>query len=129
MTSVWLRRQAWFGAAMIAATVFASPALAGAPLTPGSKIADETSWCTAAYVAQGDDSSYYLMTSGHCDAHDGSVWTYGEDSAPLGKISAQEYEENGETGTQRETPQSSALTPAWVCPMAMSEASIRFGMC
>jgi hypothetical protein len=86
---------------MIAATVFASPALAEAPLTPGSKISDETSSCTAAYAAQGGDSAYYLMTSGHCDAHDGSMWTYGEDSAPLGKISAQEYEENGETGTQK----------------------------
>jgi hypothetical protein len=31
------------------------------------------------------------MTSGHCDAHDGSVWTYGND-VPLGKISASEQE-------------------------------------
>ncbi|WP_442412247.1 hypothetical protein [Mycobacterium sp.] len=96
---------------MIAATVFASPALAEAPLTPGSKIADETSWCTAAYATQGNDNSYYLMTSGHCDAHD-ERWTYGDDSAPLGTMSAQEYEENGETGTQKKDAAIIRLDPS-----------------
>lgn len=41
--------------------------------------------------AQGNDGGYYLMTSGHCDAHDGSQWTYGDD-VPLGKVSASENE-------------------------------------
>ena len=31
------------------------------------------------------------MTSGHCDAHDGTEWTYGDDS-PLGRISLSEQE-------------------------------------
>ena len=47
--------------------------------------------CTAGFAAQGNDGNYYLMTSGHCDTHDGSVWTYGED-VPLGKITASENE-------------------------------------
>jgi len=32
----------------------------------------------AGFAAQGNDGSYYLMTSGHCDKHDGSAWTYGD---------------------------------------------------
>jgi len=44
---------------------------------------------TAGFATQGSDDSYYLLTSGHCDAHDGSVWTYEQD-VPLGKITASE---------------------------------------
>ena len=73
---------------------------ADSPPTPGIKINDETSFCTSAFTAQGGDGNYYLMTSGHCDAHDGSVWTYGDDQAPLGKIAKGEYQENPDTGTQ-----------------------------
>jgi phage baseplate assembly protein gpV len=82
--------------------VFASmpPAHADSPPTPGIKINDETSFCTSAFTVQGNDGNYYLMTSAHCDTHDGSVWTYGDNQAPLGKIAKGEYEENPDTGTQ-----------------------------
>ena len=76
------------------------PAHADSPPTPGIKINDETSFCTSAFTAQGNDGNYYLMTSAHCDAHDGSVWMYGDNQAPLGKIAKGEYEENPDTGTQ-----------------------------
>ncbi len=36
-----------------------------------------------------NDGSYYLLTRGHCDPHDGSVWTYEEDR-PLGMITDSE---------------------------------------
>ena len=58
---------------------------------PGIRVEDEHSRCTAGFAARSNDGSYYLMTSGHCDAHDGSVWTYGE-NVPLGKVSASEQE-------------------------------------
>jgi hypothetical protein len=76
------------------------PAHADSPPTPGIKINDETSFCTAAFTAQGNDGNYYLITSAHCDAPDGSVWTYRDNQAPLGKIRKGEYEENPDTGTQ-----------------------------
>ena len=60
-------------------------------MTPGIKVEDENSSCTAGFAAQGNDGSYYLLTSGHCDAHDGSLWTYGNE-VPLGRISASEQE-------------------------------------
>jgi hypothetical protein len=87
----WLRRLGLFVATMMAATAFANTAAAEAPPTPGVQVDDETSRCTAGFAAQGNDGSYYLLTSGHCDMHDGSVWTYGE-SAPLGTITASEKE-------------------------------------
>jgi hypothetical protein len=64
---------------LAAAAVFATnaPAHAETPPAPGIKIYDETSFCTSAFTAQGNDGNYYLMTSGHCDAHDHSMWTYG----------------------------------------------------
>jgi hypothetical protein len=55
------------------------------------KVEDENRSCTAGFAAQGNDGSYYLMTSGHCDQHDDSVWTYGGD-VPLGRITASEQE-------------------------------------
>jgi hypothetical protein len=94
-----------FGSAITAAALVANnaPAHADAPPTPGIKIYDETSFCTSAFTAEGNDGNYYLMTSGHCDAHDGSTWTYGDDHAPLGKITAGEY---------AETPEGSQITDA-----------------
>ena len=87
----WLRGLGVIGAVVVAATVLANPARADAGVTPGIKVDDESSSCTAGFAAQGNDGSYYLMTSGHCDAHDGSLWTYGND-VPLGKITASEQE-------------------------------------
>ena len=94
MAIPWLRGLGLVGAMVMAATALASTALAdqdSAPPMPGVQVADESSMCTAAFAAQGNDGNYYLMTSGHCDAHDGSVWTYGDD-VPLGKITASENE-------------------------------------
>ncbi|MCV7345543.1 S1 family peptidase [Mycolicibacterium rhodesiae] len=73
-----------------AAVGLASPAIAAPPPTPGIEVDDESGRCTAGFAAQDNDGNYYLLTSGHCDAHDGSAWTYGEDDAPLGTISASE---------------------------------------
>jgi hypothetical protein len=87
----WLRGLGLAGAVVIAATALAFPARANPAVTPGIKVEDENSSCTSGFAAQGHDGGYYLMTSGHCDAHDGSVWTYG-DNVPLGKITASEHE-------------------------------------
>ncbi len=87
----WLRGPGLAGAVVLAATSLAKPALAAPPPTPGIEVDDENSKCTAGFAAQGNDGGYYLMTSGHCDAHDGSDWTYGDD-APLGRITASEHE-------------------------------------
>ncbi len=91
MTISWLRGLGLVGATVIVATVVAGTAVAGEAVTPGIRVDDETGRCTAGFAAQGDDGSYYLLTSGHCDAHDGSEWTYGQD-IPLGKITASENE-------------------------------------
>ncbi|OBA71607.1 trypsin [Mycobacterium sp. 1554424.7] len=87
----WLRGLGLVGAVVIAATCFANPVQANPGVEPGIKVEDENSTCTAGFAAQGDDGGYYLMTSGHCDAHDGSAWTYG-DNVPLGRITASEHE-------------------------------------
>lgn len=87
----WLRGWGLVGALIVTATMPANPARADAGVTPGIKVEAENSSCTSGFAAQGDDGSYYLMTSGHCDAHDGSLWTYGDD-VPLGKIAASEKE-------------------------------------
>jgi len=86
----WLRGLGVVSAVVVAATALANPVLADPGLTPGVKVEDENSACTAGFAAQGNDGSYYLMTSGHCDAHDGSVWTYG-DNVELGRITASEH--------------------------------------
>lgn len=93
MTTAWLRFLGSLGAMLIAGTALANPARAvGAPdPVPGIEVDDESGRCTAGFAAQGNDGGYYLMTSGHCDAHDGSVWTYGND-VPLGKITRSEKE-------------------------------------
>jgi hypothetical protein len=93
MTMPWLRGLALIGASVTAATMVASTALADPDLvsrpTPGMHVVHGSGGCTAAFAAQDDDGSYYLLTSGHCDPHDGSAWTYGADR-PLGEITASE---------------------------------------
>ncbi|OIN78480.1 S1 family peptidase [Mycobacterium malmoense] len=94
MTIRWLRGLGLVGATVMTATTLAGTAHAGrdsAPPTPGIQVDDESGRCTAGFAAQGDDGNYYLLTSGHCDAHDGSVWTYGQD-VPLGPITVSEKE-------------------------------------
>lgn len=78
------------GAAL--STVMAAPAAADVPPMPGIEIEGETSSCTAGFAAQGADG-FYLLTSGHCDAHDGAEWTYGDD-APLGQITVSEKDDD-----------------------------------
>ena len=69
----------------------ATPGTAAAtpPPAPGIEVDDDSGSCTAGFAAQGDDGSYYLLTSGHCDAGDGAEWTYGNDDS-LGQITASE---------------------------------------
>ncbi|BBX06822.1 S1 family peptidase [Mycolicibacterium aichiense] len=76
--------------ALSVALGLASPAVAAPPPTPGIEVDDESGRCTAGFAAQDNVGNYYLLTSGHCDAHDGSPWTYGEDDTRLGTISASE---------------------------------------
>ncbi|MFN8090004.1 MAG: S1 family peptidase [Mycobacterium sp.] len=80
-------------AAVLAALSFpgTAPAHADAasPPMPGIQIDDDNGRCTAGFAAQGNDGNYYLLTSGHCDEHDGSLWTYGDEES-LGYISASE---------------------------------------
>jgi len=87
----WLRGLVPVCATVMAAMVLAGTARAAEAVQPGIRVEDESIKCTAGFAAQGNDGSYYLMTSGHCDKHDGSAWTYGDD-VPLGKISASEEE-------------------------------------
>ncbi|OBF65713.1 trypsin [Mycobacterium sp. 852002-51971_SCH5477799-a] len=98
MTIPWLRGSALLWAVMVVATAAAKtaaavppPALPSPPPSPGIGVDHESGRCTAGFAAQGSDGSYYLMTSGHCDSHDGTEWTYGND-APLGRISASEHD-------------------------------------
>ena len=92
MNRAWLRGPASVAIAVAVATALTSPALAvAARPTPGIGLDDEKGHCTSGFAAQGNDGRYYLMTSGHCDAHDGSQWTYG-DELPLGRITASEQE-------------------------------------
>ncbi len=79
------------GAVVLVATATVGPASAAAPPMPGIGVDDENIDCTAGFAAQGNDGGYYLMTSGHCNAHNGSKWTYGDD-VPLGRITASEHE-------------------------------------
>jgi hypothetical protein len=91
VTTPWLRSLGVVGATLVFVTALAHPARAvSAPVpAPGIEVDDESGRCTAGFAAEGNDGSYYFMTSGHCDAHDGSVWTYGDD-VPLGKIARSE---------------------------------------
>lgn len=56
---------------------------------PGMQVEDENKICTAGFAARGNDGGYYLLTSGHCDDHDGSAWTDSQD-VPLGHITLSE---------------------------------------
>jgi hypothetical protein len=78
---------------VLVATVSAGTAQAAAPPTPGIQVTDENFKCTAGFAARGNDGSYYLLTSGHCDHHDGSLWKYEQD-VPLGKITVSEEDGN-----------------------------------
>lgn len=93
MTIGCLRALALVCATLTMATTFAGPARADDAVMPGMRVEDENTKCTAGFAAQGNDGNYYLMTSGHCDKHDGSPWTYG-DEVPLGRITASEEEGN-----------------------------------
>src|ERR1700734_2654375 len=87
----WFRGLALAGAAVMVATGFAGPALAAAPPAPGMQVKDQSLKCTAGFSAQGDDGSYYLFTSGHCNHPEGSLWTYAQ-GVPLGRITASEQQ-------------------------------------
>ncbi|MGB9306767.1 MAG: S1 family peptidase [Mycobacterium sp.] len=89
MTVRWFRGLGLAAAAFMATTGFASPALAAAPPAPGIQVKDQAWKCTAGFAAQGDDGSYYLFTSGHCNHPEGSPWTYAQ-GVPLGRITASE---------------------------------------
>lgn len=91
MTVRWFPRVGLAGATVMAAIGFAGPAPAAAPPTPGIQVKDESWKCTAGFAAQGDDGSYYLFTSGHCNHPEGALWSYGQ-GVPLGKITASEEE-------------------------------------
>jgi hypothetical protein len=91
MTIRWLLGLALVWATVMASGFFVSAARADEAAMPGIRVEDESTKCTAGFAAQGADGSYYLMISGHCDRHDGSPWTYG-DNVPLGKIAASELE-------------------------------------
>ena len=92
MAIAWLRGLGSVGA--VGAMLFANVAPAGAnpeAPRPGMRVEHENMRCTASFAAHGDDGSYYFLTSGHCDARDGSGWTYGP-NVPLGTITASENE-------------------------------------
>ena len=89
---------------------------------PGMQVEDESGRCTAGFAAQGDDGGYYLLTSGHCDAHDGSAWTYGQ-NVPLGTITASENE-----GDKRDAA-IIRLDPSVGAPMGDVGGRYRSGMC
>ncbi|BBX20727.1 hypothetical protein MTER_01380 [Mycolicibacter terrae] len=71
----------------VAGLVFAGPAPANP--TAGMEVGDDNSVCTAGFAVQDRFGDYYLLTSGHCDAGDGSEWT-DSGAAPLGRIFASE---------------------------------------
>jgi hypothetical protein len=83
------RRVVLAGTAVLASIGFAGPAQAAPPPMPGIQVKDESWKCTAGFAAQGNDGSYYLFTSGHCNQPEGSPWT-SEQGVPLGKITASE---------------------------------------
>ena len=55
------------------------------------QVKDQDWKCTAGFAAQGDDGSYYLFTSGHCNHPEDALWTYAQ-GVPLGTIAASEQE-------------------------------------
>jgi hypothetical protein len=85
----WFRPVGLAAAAVMSATACAGTALAAPPPTPGIQVSDGITRCTAGFAAQGNDGSYYLFTSGHCNH--GSPFTY-EENVPLGNVTASEEE-------------------------------------
>lgn len=90
MTIHWMKTTVVAGVAL--SLMQAAPAAADAPPMPGIEIEDDSSSCTAGFAAQGAEG-FYLLTSGHCDAHDGAEWTFGDD-APLGQITVSEKDDD-----------------------------------
>lgn len=80
-------------AGVLAAAGLSFAGVASAGPMPGIELLDDSSSCTAGFLAQDDAGGYYLLTSGHCDSHDGSQWTDIFET-PLGIITASE--DNGE---------------------------------
>ncbi|WP_046317857.1 S1 family peptidase [Mycobacterium sp. UM_Kg1] len=80
-------------AAVVASAGVALAGVASAAPMPGIELLDDNSSCTAGFVTQNDEGDYYLLTSGHCDSHDGSEWTDAFET-PLGRITASE--DNGQ---------------------------------
>ncbi|WP_435405545.1 S1 family peptidase [Mycolicibacterium komossense] len=93
MKARWIIRAATVLASTVAAATLTVPvpALADPTPTPGMEVDDDSGRCTAGFAADDANGNHYLLTSGHCDAHDGSLWTYGDD-IPLGYITASERE-------------------------------------
>jgi hypothetical protein len=87
MPARWFRGVGPAGAAMTCALAFAGAALAAPPPAPGILVSDGITKCTTGFAAQGNDGSYYLFTSGHCDH--AAPFTYDE-NVPLGHITASE---------------------------------------
>lgn len=85
-------REVWKPGLLTAALAITGVAFAGAAQanpTAGMEVGDDSSVCTAGYAAQNRFGDYFLFTSGHCDAGDGSEWTDAA-AAPLGPIFASE---------------------------------------
>lgn len=76
-------------AVLVALGVFAVPALANP--TPGMKLEDDDSTCTAGFAAEGPDGSFYLLTAGHCDDGGSVQWT-DAGANPLGHVAATDYD-------------------------------------
>jgi hypothetical protein len=85
----WCRPVGLAAATVMSAMACAGPAVAAPPPAPGIQVSDGITRCTAGFAAQGNDGSYYLFTSGHCNH--GSPFTYDE-NAPLGNVTASEEE-------------------------------------
>jgi len=58
---------------------------------PGMQVEDANNVCTAGFAAKGNGGGYFMLTSGHCDDHDGSAWTDSQDVL-LGHITVSEEE-------------------------------------
>ncbi len=87
MPGGWLRGVGLAGATVMSAMAFAGAAVAAPPAAPGIQVSDGITKCTTGFAAQGNDGSYYLFTSGHCNH--GAPFTYDE-NVPLGNITASE---------------------------------------
>ncbi|GLE51077.1 S1 family peptidase [Mycobacterium montefiorense] len=87
MAARWVRRVGLAGTAALSAIVLPGTAQAALPPAPGIQVSDGITKCTTGFAAQGNDGSFYLFTSGHCNH--GAPFTYDE-NVPLGSITASE---------------------------------------